>query len=112
MCDFVRHTRESYHTPVFMYVMELVISFEASTLTVSSMRRRPQKPQRLARNYWGAIAHGTPLSDDEQCALQVSQGPGTGDRSYLLGGTGRPVIRTTGMGADRCSVAVTGGGGR
>jgi hypothetical protein len=26
--------------------------------------------------------------------------------------TGRPVIRTTGMGADRCSVAGTGGGGR
>ena len=57
-----------------------------------------------------AIAHGTPLSDDEQCALQVPQGPGTGDRSYLLGGTGRPVIRTTGMGTDRCSVVGTGGG--
>ena len=35
-----------------------------------------------------AIAHGTPLSDDEQCALQVPQGPGTGDRSYLLGRRG------------------------
>ena len=81
MCDFVRHTRGSYHTPVFMYVMELVISFKASTLTVSFKRRRPQKPQRFARNYWGALAHGTPLSDDEQCALHVLLGPGTGDRS-------------------------------
>ena len=50
--------------------------------------------------------------DDDQCALHVPQGPGTGDRSYLLGGTGRPVIRTVGMGADRCSVAGTGGGSR
>jgi hypothetical protein len=31
MCDLVRHTRESYHTPVFMYVLELVISFETSS---------------------------------------------------------------------------------
>ena len=35
-----------------------------------------------------AIAHGTPLSDDDQCALHVLQGPGTGDRSYLLGARG------------------------
>ena len=32
-------------------------------------------------NYRGAIAHGTPLSDGDQCALHVLQGPGTGDRS-------------------------------
>ena len=27
----------------------------------------------------GALAHGTPLSDDDQCALHVLQGSGTGD---------------------------------
>ena len=29
----------------------------------------------------GAIAHDTPLSDNDQCALLVLLGPGTGDRS-------------------------------
>jgi hypothetical protein len=34
-CNFVWHTRDSYHTPVFMYVLELVINFETSIITVS-----------------------------------------------------------------------------
>ena len=106
MCDLVRHTRESYHTPVFMHVMSLVICSYSYSL---QLWRHPQMPQRLPCNYRGAIAHGTPLSDDDQCALHVLQGPGTGDRSYLLVGTGASHVNYR-HGADRCSVAGTGGG--
>ena len=69
------------------------------------------RPHRLARLQGVLSTRHTPLRND-QCALHVLLGSGTGDRSYLLGGTGRPVMRTTGTGADRCSVAGTGGGGR
>ena len=41
------------------------ISFYSYITHTVPKRRRPQKPQRLR----GCIAHGTPLSDDAQCAL-------------------------------------------
>ena len=37
--------------------------------------------QRLARLQGGALAHGTPPSEDDQCALLLLLGPGTEDRS-------------------------------
>ena len=106
--------RELYHTPVLtplpMYVPWLVISVYSYSLL--KRRRRPQKPQRLARNYRGASAHGTPLSDEAQCALHVPQGPGTGTGRTCSGARGGQLRELYGMGAGRCSVAGTGGGGR
>ena len=112
MCNPL-YTREPYHTPVFHVRDVNCSSVSTSTNKYKSLSDAAHRSLNgLRAHYRGAIAHGTPLSDDDQCALHVLQGPGTGDRSYLLGGTGRPVIRTTGTGADRCSVAGTGGGGR
>ena len=74
------HAQSHHIQHVFIYLMKPVISFYSSHISLYK-RRRPYKPQRLACNYRGAIAHGTPLLDDDQCALHVLQGPGTGDRS-------------------------------
>jgi hypothetical protein len=52
-----------------------------STQTVSISDDAHTSLKTVLPNYRGAIAHGTPLSDNDQCALHVLQGPGTGDRS-------------------------------
>ena len=49
------------------------------------------RPHRLARLQGVLSTRHTPLRND-QCALPVLLGSGTGDRSYLLVGTGGPVM--------------------
>jgi len=67
------------------------------------------RPHRLARLQGVLSTRHTPLRND-QCALHVLLGSGTGDRSYLLVGTGASHVNYR-HGADRCSVAGTGGWG-
>ena len=66
------------------------------------------RPHRLARLQGVLSTRHTPLRND-QCALHVLLGSGTGDRSYLLVGTGASHVNYR-HGADRCSVAGSGGG--
>jgi hypothetical protein len=90
--------------------------FTADQTNLSSSADYINRPHRLARLQGVLSTRHTPLRND-QCALHVLLAPRVGhggDRSYLLVGTGKGALGASHVnyrhGADRCSVAGSGGG--
>ena len=87
--------------------------FTADQTNLSSSADYINRPHRLARLQGVLSTRHTPLRND-QCALHVLLGSGTGDSRkgqvvHLLVGTGASHVNYR-HGADRCSVAGSGGG--
>ena len=80
------------HTTVTLVLMNVLYKLVTNFYSYSLIkrRRRPQKPQRLARNCRGALAHGTPLS-----------GAGKGDGKGAGKGNGKARALPPAFAADR-----------